>query len=77
MKTYPACKGKNCGCIDGKSHSDECIAEYERDTKVDETKEEITRISKILCQLDNSISNNFTAWWLVTNGYTIQRASKQ
>jgi len=29
MKTYPACKGKNCGCTDGVSHSVECKEEYE------------------------------------------------
>ena len=23
------CKGKNCGCTDGRSHSPECRAEYE------------------------------------------------
>lgn len=27
--TYPACKGKNCGCTDGLSHSPECKQEYE------------------------------------------------
>lgn len=28
-KTYPACKGTNCGCTDGLSHSPECRAEHE------------------------------------------------
>jgi hypothetical protein len=28
-RTYPACKGKNCGCTDGRSHSSECLAEHE------------------------------------------------
>jgi hypothetical protein len=27
--SYPACKGTNCGCIDGWSHSPECLAEHE------------------------------------------------
>lgn len=27
-KTYPPCKGTNCGCTDGRSHSPECVAEY-------------------------------------------------
>lgn len=26
---YPACKGANCGCTDGFSHSAECREEYE------------------------------------------------
>ena len=26
---YPACKGTNCGCTDGVSHSPECHAEHE------------------------------------------------
>lgn len=26
---YPACKGKNCGCTDGVSHSLECQQEHE------------------------------------------------
>lgn len=26
---YPACKGTNCGCTDGFSHSPECRAEYD------------------------------------------------
>lgn len=25
----PACAGANCGCIDGKSHSKECLAEHD------------------------------------------------
>lgn len=25
-----ACKGKNCGCTDGVSHSKECLLEYEK-----------------------------------------------
>lgn len=33
-RTYPACKGKNCGCTDGMSHSKECIAEYAETTKM-------------------------------------------
>jgi hypothetical protein len=28
MQTPPACKGKNCGATDGKSHSEECFAEH-------------------------------------------------
>ena len=27
--TYPACKGKNCGCTDGRSHSPECQQEHD------------------------------------------------
>lgn len=27
-RTYPACKGKNCGCTDGVSHSAECAQEH-------------------------------------------------
>lgn len=27
---YPACKGTNCGCTDGVSHSPECIAEHNK-----------------------------------------------
>jgi len=34
MKTQPACKGKNCGCTDGLSHSKECRAEYEETTRM-------------------------------------------
>ena len=26
---YPPCKGANCGCTDGVSHSSECFAEHE------------------------------------------------
>jgi hypothetical protein len=26
---YPACKGKNCGCTDGMSHSPECRQEHD------------------------------------------------
>lgn len=26
---YPACKGTDCGCTDGRSHSPECFAEHE------------------------------------------------
>lgn len=29
-RTYPACKGKNCGCTDGISHSAECLEEHAR-----------------------------------------------
>ena len=28
-KIYSPCKGTNCDCTDGLSHSKECIAEYE------------------------------------------------
>lgn len=27
---YPACKGANCGCTDGKGHSTECYAEHNK-----------------------------------------------
>lgn len=27
--THHACKGTNCGCTDGRSHSDECRAEHD------------------------------------------------
>lgn len=37
---YPACKGKNCGCTDGMSHSKECIAEYAAATKMQDESEE-------------------------------------
>ena len=30
----PPCKGTNCGCTDGRSHSLECVAEYEECTKL-------------------------------------------
>lgn len=30
--TYPECKGANCGCTDGVSHSAECLAEYDAAT---------------------------------------------
>jgi len=33
-QTLPPCKGKNCGCTDGRSHSPECLAEYEIATKI-------------------------------------------
>jgi hypothetical protein len=33
-KFFPPCKGTNCGCTDGRSHSAECIAEYEKCTKL-------------------------------------------
>lgn len=28
-RSYPACKGRNCGCTDGVSHSPECQQEHE------------------------------------------------
>lgn len=28
-RQYPACKGTNCGCTDGRSHSRECEAEHD------------------------------------------------
>jgi hypothetical protein len=28
-RSYPACKGRNCGCTDGFSHSAECQEEHE------------------------------------------------
>jgi hypothetical protein len=28
-RSYPACKGKNCGCTDGVSHSPECKQEHD------------------------------------------------
>lgn len=28
MEKYPACKGKNCGCTDGHSHSLKCQQEH-------------------------------------------------
>ena len=28
-RQYPACKGKNCGCTDGLSHSTECQQEHQ------------------------------------------------
>lgn len=28
-QTFPSCKGKNCGCTDGRSHSPECQQEHE------------------------------------------------
>lgn len=28
-RRYPACKGTNCGCTDGRSHSAECLQEHE------------------------------------------------
>lgn len=28
-QAYPACKGTNCGCTDGRSHSEECVAEHD------------------------------------------------
>ena len=28
LGAYPACKGTNCGCTDGRSHSTECKQEY-------------------------------------------------
>jgi hypothetical protein len=31
---YPPCKGTNCGCTDGRSHSAECVAEHEECTKL-------------------------------------------
>lgn len=31
-RSYPACKGKNCGCTDGRSHSPECRAEHDAAT---------------------------------------------
>ena len=34
LGAYPACKGTNCGCTDGRSHSAECVAEYEECTKM-------------------------------------------
>jgi hypothetical protein len=33
-KVYPACKGKNCGSTDGRSHSEECYAEHEETTRI-------------------------------------------
>ena len=27
---FPTCKGRNCGCIDGVSHSKECLEEHDR-----------------------------------------------
>ena len=29
LGAYPACKGTNCGCTDGRSHSHECEQEYD------------------------------------------------
>lgn len=29
MINYSACKGQNCGCTDGFSHSKECVQEHE------------------------------------------------
>lgn len=29
LSARPPCKGTNCGCTDGRSHSPECIAEHE------------------------------------------------
>ncbi len=26
---YPACKGRNCGCTDGRSHSPECQQDHD------------------------------------------------
>ena len=34
VSRLPACKGTNCGCTDGRSHSPECVAEYEECTKL-------------------------------------------
>lgn len=34
MKTYPTCKGTNCGCSDGASHSLECVSEHDEATKL-------------------------------------------
>ena len=34
VSRLPACKGTNCGCTDGRSHSAECVAEYEECTKM-------------------------------------------
>jgi hypothetical protein len=34
VSRLPACKGTNCGCTDGRSHSAECVAEYEACTKI-------------------------------------------
>ena len=28
-RQYPACKGRNCGCTDGRSHSAECQEEHD------------------------------------------------
>ena len=28
-REYPACKGRNCGCTDGRSHSQECQQEHD------------------------------------------------
>ena len=28
-RRYPACKGWNCGCTDGRSHSPECLQDHE------------------------------------------------
>ena len=33
----PACQGKNCGCTDSVSHSLECRAEHEANTKFNQT----------------------------------------
>lgn len=29
VSRLPACKGTNCGCTDGRSHSPECVAEHD------------------------------------------------
>ena len=34
VSLIPACKGMNCGCTDGFSHSPECIAEHEECTRM-------------------------------------------
>ena len=34
LAVLPACKGTNCDCTDGRSHSAECVAEYKECTKM-------------------------------------------